>query len=154
MEPMTCTVHVRKDSCEVWVGNQVLARAQAAAAEASGLPPEKVTVHNHFLGGGFGRRLEVDYVSQAVAIAKQLDFPVKVVWTREEDTQHDIYRPYYYDRLAAALDDKGFPTALTHRVVGSSILGRGLPPLFKDDLYFDAVEGTAAGYPSASRLVA
>jgi isoquinoline 1-oxidoreductase subunit beta len=153
MEPMNCTVHVRKDSCEVWVGNQVLARAQAAAVEASGLPPEKVTVHNHSLGGGFGRRLEVDYVSQAVAIAKQLDFPVKVVWTREEDTQHDIYRPYYYDRLAAALDDKGFPTAFSHRVVGSSIVARWLPPLFKDDLDFDAVEGAAGVYSFPNVLV-
>src|SRR5260370_14281834 len=59
MEPMNCTVHVRKDSCEVWVGNQVLARAHAAAVEASGLPPQTVTVHNHILGGGFGRAREV-----------------------------------------------------------------------------------------------
>ena len=153
MEPMNCTVHVRKDSCEVWVGNQVLARAQAAAAEASGLPPEKVTVHNHFLGGGFGRRLEVDYVSQAVAIAKQLEFPLKVIWTREEDTQHDIYRPYYYDRLAAALDDKGLPTAFSHRIVGSSIVARWLPPLFKDDLDFDAIEGAAGVYAFPNVLV-
>ncbi len=153
MEPMNCTAHVRKDSCEVWVGNQVLARAQAAAVEASGLPPEKVTVHNHFLGGGFGRRLEVDYVSQAVAIAKQLDFPVKVVWTREEDTQHDIYRPYYYDRLAAALDDQGFPTAFSHRIVGSSIVARWLPSLFKDNLDFDAVEGAAGVYSFPNVLI-
>jgi isoquinoline 1-oxidoreductase beta subunit len=153
MEPMNCTAHVRKDSCEVWVGNQVLARAQAAAVEASGLPQEKVTVHNHFLGGGFGRRLEVDYVSQAVAIAKQLDFPVKVVWTREEDTQHDIYRPYYYDRLAAALDDQGFPTAFSHRIVGSSIVARWLPSLFKDNLDFDAVEGAAGVYSFPNVLI-
>jgi isoquinoline 1-oxidoreductase beta subunit len=153
MEPMNCTVHVRKDSCEVWVGNQVLARAHAAAVEASGLPPEKVTVHNHLLGGGFGRRLEVDYISQAVEIAKQVEFPVKVIWTREEDTQHDIYRPYYYDRLAAALDDRGFPTALSHRVVGSSILARWLPARFKNELDSDAIEGAAGVYSFRNVLV-
>ena len=94
MEPLNCTVHVRADGCEVWVGSQVQGRAQATAAEVTGLPLDKVVVHNHYLGGGFGRRLEVDYVTQAVRIAKQVDGPVKVVWTREEDIQHDIYRPY------------------------------------------------------------
>jgi isoquinoline 1-oxidoreductase beta subunit len=153
MEPMNCTVHVRADGCEVWVGNQVLGRAHAAAAQASGLPPEKVTVHNHLLGGGFGRRLEVDYISQAVEIAKQVEFPVKVIWTREEDTQHDIYRPYYYDKLAAALDDRGFPTAFSHRVVGSSIIARWLPARFKNDLDFDAVEGGAGVYSFPHVLV-
>jgi len=77
---MNCTVHVRKDGCEVWVGNQVLARAQAAAAKTAGLPLGKVVVHNHLIGGGFGRRLEIDGVIRAVEIAKQVDGPVKVVW--------------------------------------------------------------------------
>ena len=95
MEPINCTVHVRGDGCDVWVGSQVVGRAQATAAEVTGLPLDKVTVHNQFLGGGFGRRLEVDYVTQAVRIAKQVDHPVKVVWSREEDIQHDMYRPYY-----------------------------------------------------------
>src|SRR5712692_4543677 len=85
MEPMNCTVHVRPDGCEVWTGSQVLARVQATAAQVTGLPLDKVVVHNHLLGGGFGRRLEVDYVTQAVRIAKQVDGPVKVIWTREED---------------------------------------------------------------------
>src|SRR6267142_671069 len=93
MEPMDCTVHVRKDGCEIWVGNQVLARAQAAAAQITGLPSEKVIVHNHLIGGGFGRRLEIDGVTRAVQIAMHVDGPVKVVWTREEDIQHDMYRP-------------------------------------------------------------
>jgi isoquinoline 1-oxidoreductase beta subunit len=82
MEPMNCTVHVRKDDCEVWVGNQVLARAQAAAAKTAGLPLDKVVVHNHLIGGGFGRRLEIDGVIRAVQIAQHVDGPVKVVWTR------------------------------------------------------------------------
>src|SRR5882762_4555623 len=122
MEPMNCTVHVRKDGCEVWTGSQVLSRAQATAAAVTGFPLEKVVVHNHLLGGGFGRRLEVDYVTQAVRIAKQVDAPLKVVWTREEDVQHDVFRPYYYDRIQAGLDARGQPIAWTHRLVGPSLL--------------------------------
>jgi isoquinoline 1-oxidoreductase beta subunit len=93
MEPMNCTVHVRKDGCDVWVSTQVPVRAQVAAAQATGLPQDKVQIHNQFLGGGFGRRLDVDFVAQAAQIAKQADGPVKVIWSREEDTQHDVYRP-------------------------------------------------------------
>jgi len=141
MEPMNCTVHVRRDGCEVWTGSQVLSRARAAATKVTGLPLEKVVVHNHFLGGGFGRRLEVDYVTQAVRIAKQVDAPVKVVWTREEDVQHDVYRPYYYDRFAAGLDAHGKPVAWSHRIVGPSIMARFLPPGFKDGIDIDAVDG-------------
>jgi len=141
MEPMNCTVHVQKDTCEVWTGSQVLSRARAVAAEVTGFPVEKVVVHNHYLGGGFGRRLEVDYVAQAVRIAKQVDAPVKVVWTREEDVQHDVYRPYYYDRLAAGLDQRGTPVAWTHRIVGPAIIARYLPGAFKDGKDIDAIDG-------------
>jgi CO/xanthine dehydrogenase Mo-binding subunit len=140
MEPMNCTVHVRKDDCEVWTCSQVLSRAQATAAQVTGLPLEKVVVHNHLLGGGFGRRLEVDYVTQAVRIGKQVEGPVKVVWTREEDVQHDVYRPYYYDRIAAGLDARGKPVAWSHRLVGPSILARWAPPAFKDGIDGDAVD--------------
>jgi len=124
MEPINCTVHVRADACEVWVGTQVIGRAQATAAQVTGLNLDQVTVHNHLIGGGFGRRLEVDYVTQAVAIAKQVDAPVKVTWSREEDVQHDIYRPYYFDRLAAGLDAAGNPVAWSHRIAGASIISR------------------------------
>jgi isoquinoline 1-oxidoreductase beta subunit len=141
MEPMNCTVHVRKDGCEVWVGNQVLARAQAAAAKTAGLPLDKVVVHNHLIGGGFGRRLEVDGVIRAVEIAKQVDGPVKVVWTREEDIQHDMYRPYFLDRMSAGLDAKGMPVAWNHRFAGSSIISRWAPPLFVKGLDPDTTEG-------------
>ncbi len=143
MEPMNCTVHVRPDGCEVWTGSQVLARVQATAAQVTGLPLDKVVVHNHLLGGGFGRRLEVDYVTQAVRIAKQVDGPVKVIWTREEDVQHDVYRPYYYDRLAAGLDARGQPIAWSHRLVGPSILARWAPPAFRNGLDGDALDGAA-----------
>jgi isoquinoline 1-oxidoreductase subunit beta len=141
LEPMNCTVHVRKDGCEVWVGSQVMARAQAAAAKTAGLPLDKVVVHNHLIGGGFGRRLEIDGVIRAVEIAKHVDGPVKVVWTREEDIQHDMYRPYFFDRISAGLDDKGLPVAWNHRFAGSSVISRWAPPLFNNGLDPDTTEG-------------
>ena len=147
MEPMNCTVHVRPDSCDVWVCSQVVSRAQAAASQATGLPRDQVKVRNYLLGGGFGRRLEVDYVTQAASIAKQVAAPVKVVWTREEDIRHDIVRPYYYDRLSAGLDEKGRPVAWHHRVTGSSVMARWYPPGFKDGLDPDAVDSAATDFP-------
>jgi len=141
MEPMNCTVHVRNDGCEVWTGSQTLSRAQATAARVTGLPLEKVVVHNHLLGGGFGRRLEYDWVTQAVRIGQKVEGPVKVVWTREEDMQHEFYRPYYYDRMAAGLDARGKPVAWSHRVVGPAILARYLPPAFKNGIDTDGVDG-------------
>jgi isoquinoline 1-oxidoreductase subunit beta len=141
MEPMNCTVHVRKDGCEVWVGTQVVARAQATAAKTAGLPLDKVVVHNHLIGGGFGRRLEIDGVTRAVQIAMQADGAVKVVWTREEDIQHDMYRPYWFDRFSAGLDANGMPVAWRHRFAGSSVLARWLPPAFQNGLDPDSTDG-------------
>jgi isoquinoline 1-oxidoreductase beta subunit len=141
MEPMNCTVHVRRDGCEVWVGSQVAARAQAAAAKTAGLSLDQVVVHNHLIGGGFGRRLETDYVARAVEIAKQVDGPLKVVWTREEDIQHDMYRPCWFDRFSAGLDAQGRPVAWKHRFAGSSVASRWAPPWFKDGLDPDSTEG-------------
>jgi isoquinoline 1-oxidoreductase beta subunit len=142
MEPLNCTVHVTPTSCEVWVGIQVLSRAQSVAAKVTGLPLDKVTVHNHLIGGGFGRRLETDFVEKAVLIAKQVDGPVKVVWTREEDIQHDIYRPVYLDRLSASLSN-GRIVGWKHRVTGSSILARWMPPAFQKGIDIDAVDSAA-----------
>jgi isoquinoline 1-oxidoreductase beta subunit len=141
MEPMNWTAHVRNDSCEIWIGSQAIARVQAAAAKTAGLPPEKVVVHNHLLGGGFGRRLEADGVIRAVEIAKQVDGPVKIVWTREEDIQHDMYRPYWFDRISAGLDDNGKPIAWSNRFAGSSVIARWLPPAFQNGLDGDTTEG-------------
>jgi isoquinoline 1-oxidoreductase beta subunit len=141
MEPMNCTVHVSKDGCEVWLGNQVIGRVQEAAAQVTGLSLDKVVVHNHLIGGGFGRRLEIDGVIRAVQIAQQVDGPVKVVWTREEDIQHDMYRPYFFDRMTAALDEKGMPSAWKHRFAGSSIMARWLPPAFKNGIDPDTIDG-------------
>jgi len=138
---MNCTVHVRKDACEIWIGSQAMARVQAMAAKAAGLPPEKVIVHNHLIGGGFGRRLEADGAIRAVEIATHVDGPVKVVWTREEDIQHDMYRPYWFDRISAGLDTQGRPVAWKHRFAGSSVIARWLPPGFKDGLDPDSTEG-------------
>jgi isoquinoline 1-oxidoreductase beta subunit len=143
MEPMNCTVDVREDGCDIWVGIQVAGRAQTTAAQVTGLPPEKIQVHNHLIGGGFGRRLDVDGVTRAVAIAKQVKGPVKVVWSRPEDIQHDVYRPYYFDRFTAGLDEHNLPTSWSHRVTGSSILSRWFPPAFQKGLDSDAVEGAA-----------
>jgi len=141
MEPMNCTVHVRNGGCEVWVGSQALARAQATAAKTTGLPLDRVVVHNHLIGGGFGRRLDVDGVTRAVQIAMHVDGPVKVVWTREEDIQHDMYRPYWLDRISAGLDNTGKPVAWNHRYAGSSVIARWLPPAFKNGLDLDSTEG-------------
>jgi len=148
MEPMNCTVDLRGDMCDVWVGTQVPAFAQGAVAKLTGLANDRVRIHNHYLGGGFGRRLEVDFIVRAVQVAKQAKGPVKVVYSREDDIQHDMYRPYYYDRLAAALDDKGQPVAWSHRITGSSILARFAPGAVKDGIDSDAVEG-AADHPYA-----
>src|SRR5438445_825940 len=141
MEPMNCTAHVRKDGCEVWVGSQVMARAQATAAKTTGLPLDKVVVHNHLIGGGFGRRLEIDGVTRAVQIAMKVDDHDKVVWSREEDIKHDMYRPTFFDRLSAGLDGKGAPVAWNHRFAGSSVIARWGPPFFRDGLDPDTTEG-------------
>jgi len=141
MEPMNCTAHVRSDGCEIWVGSQVIARAQTAAAKAAGLPLDKVVAHNHLIGGGFGRRLEVDGVTRAVQIARHVDGPVKVIWTREEDIQHDMYRPCWFDRLSAGLDENGMPVAWDHHFAGSSVIARWLPQGFANGVDPDSIEG-------------
>lgn len=147
MEPMNCTVHVRADSAEIWVGTQVPARARDAAAKILGLAPEKVTLHNHLLGGGFGRRLYHDYVDQAVDIARQVKAPVKVTWTREEDIQHDIFRGVYAHRISASLNEQGYPVALVHKLAGPSNIATFAPGWIKpDQIDSDAVDGSV-GYP-------
>ena len=145
MEPMNCTVHVSPDACEIWVGIQVLSRAQTIAAKITGLALDRVIVHNHLIGGGFGRRLEVDGVAKTVRIAQKVNGPVKVVWTREEDIQQAFYRPFYFDRFQASVSG-GKITAWSHRVVGSSILARWAPPAFVKGLDGDAVDG-AVDFP-------
>ena len=139
MEPQNCTVALTPGVCEIWTGTQVITRAQSAAAEAAGVPVDKVTVHNHLIGGGFGRRLEADMVAASVRIAKQVDGPVKVIWTREEDIQHDVYRPVYRDVISASLKgDK--VVAWKYKVSGSSIMARWAPSIFVNGIDIDAVD--------------
>jgi len=141
MEPMNATALYTADKCEVWCPTQNGEAALAAATDASGLSTEKCDVHKVLLGGGFGRRLEADGVIRAVQIAKQVEGPVKVVWTREEDIQHDMYRPSFFDRISAGLDGDGKPVAWTNRFAGSSIIARWLPPGFANGLDSDTTEG-------------
>lgn len=144
MEPMNCTVHynAKEGSAEIWVGTQVPARARDDAAKVLGLAPEKVTLHNHLVGGGFGRRLYTDYVVQAAALAKQVKAPLKVVWSREEDIQHDLVRGLYAHSVSASLDAKGMPVAFSHKIAGPSNLATFAPSFLQNGLDTDNVEGS------------
>lgn len=145
MEPLNCTVLVADGAAEVWVGTQSPVRARDAIAKAARVAPEKVTVHPLLLGGGFGRRLSVDFIEKAGEIARQVPGkPVKVTWTREEDIRHDCYRPCYFDRLAAGLDATGRIIAWTHRTCAGAVSYQWDPTSLKDGLDSDAVD-TAAG---------
>jgi CO/xanthine dehydrogenase Mo-binding subunit len=139
MEPVNATVHIKPNSCEIWTGTQVLARVQSEAAKAAGLRVEKVIANNHLLGGGFRRKLEPHIVVKAVRIAKHVDGPVKVIWTREEDIQQDIYRPVYRDTIAATLS-AGKIVGWKYRISGSSIMARWFPPGFQNGIDIDAVD--------------
>jgi isoquinoline 1-oxidoreductase subunit beta len=139
MEPQNCTVRLMAGACEIWTGTQVQSRAQEYAANAAGLPIDSVTLHNHYIGGGFGRRLEADMVASAVRVAKEVPTPIKVVWTREEDMRHDVYRPAYRDTISASLSN-GKIIAWKYRVTGSSVMARWMPPAFKDGIDIDAVD--------------
>jgi isoquinoline 1-oxidoreductase beta subunit len=140
MEPLNCTVWLKADSCEMWLGTQVIARVQQTTAALTGLPIDKVTVHNHLIGGGFGRRLEPDMALAAVRIAQRMNgVPVKVVWSREEDIQQDIYRPIYRNMISASLAG-GKVSAWKYKVCGASILARWLPPAFQKGVDIDAVD--------------
>ena len=144
MEPLNTTVWITPDKCEIWVGTQVPTRCVAAASKITGLPEEKVTLHNQYLGGGFGRRLETDSVEQALHLAKQVSYPIKVIWTREEDIQHDIVRPMYHDHISAVLGDNGLPVWYGDRVAGGTVLGRWAPSAMgKNGLDDDTVECVA-----------
>jgi len=140
LEPMNCTVRLTPGACEIWTGTQVQSRCQEYAAKAAGIPVDKVTVNNHYLGGGFGRRLEPDMVESAVRIAKKVSSPIKVMWTREEDMRHDVYRPAYRDTISASLSN-GKIVAWKYKVSGSSVLARWLPPAFQNGIDGDAVDG-------------
>jgi isoquinoline 1-oxidoreductase beta subunit len=123
MEPMNCTARVNADGCDVWAPTQAQTEAQRAAAE-TGIPRERARIHTTLLGGGFGRRLDPDFVDEAVRVAKVVGRPVQVLWTRDDDMRHDHYRPANLTRLRAVLDARGAPLAWFQRIVG--------PPLALD----------------------
>jgi len=144
MEPLNCTVHIQKDSCEIWTGTQLPGIDQAAAAKILGLSPEKVKINVTFLGGGFGRRATPgsDFVTEAVHIANASGKPVKMVWTREDDMKGGYYRPFFVHNVKVGLDKNGSPQAWKHNIVGQSIMGEAamFGPV-KDGIDDTSVEG-------------
>ncbi|MBO1361332.1 xanthine dehydrogenase family protein molybdopterin-binding subunit [Acetobacter sacchari] len=155
MEPINCAIHVRPDGADVWVGTQVPIWARDSVATITGLPKETVKLHGQYIGGGFGRRLEHEYVTQAAQFARQVSYPLKIVWSREEDVTLDRYRPAYVDRVRAGLDARGRITAMEFRVVGPAVVARwepaGLSPNGFDEDLAAAIAITPYTYP-ASRL--
>ena len=149
MEPMNCTADVRADGVEVWVPTQFQTRVQLLGAEIAGVTQDRVQVHTTYLGGGFGRRFETDFTREALETSKTIGAPVKVIWSREDDMQHDFYRPVSFHRLQAGIGPQGLPLAWTHRLVAPSILGRAFgPDAIRDGIDHEAIEG-AVGFPYA-----
>jgi isoquinoline 1-oxidoreductase beta subunit len=148
MEPINCTADVRADGCDIYVGTQAQQLAQAAAAAAAGLKANQVNVHTTLLGGGFGRRLDVDFVPAAVSASKAVGAPVKLIWTREDDMTHDLFRPPAREAVKAGLDEHGKLSAWTLHIVSPSITSR-YDPTSKDP--FDSVIEYAQNFPYAVR---
>jgi isoquinoline 1-oxidoreductase beta subunit len=140
MEPMNATADVRDDACEVWCPTQVQTRSRDAAMKITGFPASKVQIHTTFLGGAFGRRLDPDYVVDAVEISKAVKKPVKVTWRREDDIKNDFYRPMSVNIIRAKLDGSGRVTAWEHRVGSPSIVKRWAPAMMKNGVDFTAVD--------------
>ena len=145
MEPMNCTAHARADGCDIWGPTQNQTGSQAAAAQLLGMPKESVKVHTTMLGGGFGRRFEVDFVTEAVETSKAVGAPVKVVWSREDDIQHCMYRPATFNQLKAGLDRSGRLEGWSHHIVGPSIMSRFVAQFgpLKNGVDDSSVEGAA-----------
>ncbi|MEK6756053.1 MAG: xanthine dehydrogenase family protein molybdopterin-binding subunit [Bacteroidota bacterium] len=142
LEPMNCVADVRTDRCEIWAPTQAPQPAQGEAARLLGLPMDKIKVNVTLIGGGFGRRLQTDFVADAVKVSKAVGAPVQVVWTREDDMQHDWYRPCTYHVLRAGLDNNGWPVAWLHRIVGPSsrglAVGGSTPPYAVPNFQIDS----------------
>jgi isoquinoline 1-oxidoreductase subunit beta len=143
MEPMNCTADVRADACDIYAPTQFQTFVQNTGARISGLKPEQVRVHTTYLGGGFGRRAEQDFITEAVEASKAVGAPVQVTWSREDDVQHDYYRPAAYNKLEAGIDADGWPVAWKNRIVSPSILNRFFPGSVKNGLDNSSVEGAA-----------
>ena len=141
MEPMNCTAHVRADGVDIWAPTQFQTGAQGFGAKIGGVTPDKVKVHTTYLGGGFGRRFELDFIQEALETSKAVGAPVKVIWSREDDIRNAQYRPANHHRMRAGLDASGQPVAWTHRIVAPSIMARVFPDTIKNGLDEEAVEG-------------
>ena len=139
MEPMNATADVREDSCELWLPTQHPAGAQDLAAEMTGIAKTSIVVNTTFVGGAFGRRVEQDVTAEAIELSQAMGRPVQVIWTREDDTRHDWYRPPSLHALSAGLDAEGWPTSWSHRCATPSIVARD--PSFKEPVDPVAVEG-------------
>jgi len=148
MEPMNCTAHVRADGVDIWAPTQFQTGAQGLGAGIGGVPPEKVKVHTTYLGGGFGRRFELDFIKEALETSKAAGAPVKLIWSREDDIRNAQYRPANLHRMRAGLDAAGHPVAWTQRIVAPSIMARVFPDTVKNGLDGEAVEG-GVGMPYA-----
>ena len=129
MEPMNCTAHVTTDSCDVWAPTQGQEYSMKAAMEVTGLSEEQIRIHTTLLGGGFGRRSEWDFVTQAVTVSKALQKPVQVIWSREEDTQHGFYRPTSMSRFQVGLGKDGLPVQWESQIAQPNLAARFMPPL-------------------------
>jgi isoquinoline 1-oxidoreductase beta subunit len=140
LEPQNCTAEFREDGCHLYVPTQVQQLAQATAAQAAGLPPEKVFVHTTFLGGGFGRRLDVDFIPAAVECAKAANKPVKLLWTREDDMTHDKYRPPARNTLAGSFDGEGKLNGVKIHLVAPSVTARWAPAVVEKNVDPFAIE--------------
>jgi isoquinoline 1-oxidoreductase beta subunit len=143
MEPMNCAADVRADGCDIYAPTQFQTVNQMTGAKITGLKPEQIRIHTTFLGGGFGRRAEQDFIAEAVEISKAAGAPVQVTWSREDDMQQDFYRPAVYCKLVAGLDANGWPVALKSRIVCPSIMSRFFPGSVKNGLDESSVEGQA-----------
>jgi isoquinoline 1-oxidoreductase beta subunit len=150
MEPPNCIAHVTDEGCDIWVGTQAQSRAQAVAMEITGLPREQVRVHTTYAGGGFGRRLEVDEVAEAVRVSKELRRPVRVLWTRTDDLQHDVYRPASVTALRAGLSERGRISAWLQRIAGpgSAADGVDVPYAIRNlrEVHIEEDPGVPTGY--------
>ncbi|MBU0557100.1 MAG: molybdopterin-dependent oxidoreductase [Alphaproteobacteria bacterium] len=140
IEPLNCTAHITADRCEIWTGTQVPGPAREAVAQKLGLPLEQVVLHNFPIGGTFGRRLDNDFVLRAVDVARRVPWPVKLLWSREEDFRQDFFRPAYLDRLTASLDGSNKPVGWSHQIAGSSVFARVDARMFKDGVDLGAIQ--------------
>ncbi len=153
MEPMNFTADVRKDGCDLYGPTQFPQLAEGVAMQITGFPKEKVNVHTTFLGGGFGRRIDVDFIVQAVQISKAVGKPVKLIWSREDDMTHDFYRPVSLTTMSAVLDNDGMPTAMKFKLTSPSVTARLFPPVVQKGIDPFMTEASVTGYNISNMTV-